>query len=106
MRLRFRFALTAIAALAAPSVAYADPITVVVALQPCIGGTCAAFIASNLATIGLTLLPVLLRLTGRAAWYLPGWLDRLLPRIHFGHGERPAPVRPAGGDARPVAERV
>ena len=56
MRLRFRFALTAIAALAAPSVAYADPITVVVALQPFIGGTFAAFIASNLATIGLTLL--------------------------------------------------
>ena len=65
MRLRFRFALTAIAALAAPSVAYADPITVVVALQPFIGGTFAAFIASNLATIGLTLLRAGIRIAKR-----------------------------------------
>jgi RND superfamily putative drug exporter len=37
--------------------------------------------------IRLLLLPVLLRLSGRAAWYLPGWLDRILPDIRFGHGE-------------------
>jgi len=36
--------------------------------------------------VRLTLLPVFLRLTGRAAWYLPAWLDRVLPRVHFGHG--------------------
>jgi RND superfamily putative drug exporter len=44
--------------------------------------------------VRLTLLPVFLRLTGPAAWYLPAWLDRILPRVHFGHGEasgRPAP---------------
>ena len=37
--------------------------------------------------VRLTLLPVFLRLAGPAAWYLPAWLDRLLPRVHFGHGE-------------------
>ncbi len=37
--------------------------------------------------VRLLLLPVFLRLAGRAAWYLPGWLDRILPDIHFGHGE-------------------
>jgi RND superfamily putative drug exporter len=37
------------------------------------------------ALIRLLLLPVLLRLTGRAAWWLPGWLDRLLPDVRFGH---------------------
>jgi putative drug exporter of the RND superfamily len=36
--------------------------------------------------VRLTLLPVFLRLSGRAAWYLPGWLDRILPEVHFGHG--------------------
>ncbi len=36
--------------------------------------------------VRLLLLPVFLRLSGRAAWYLPGWLDRILPDVHFGHG--------------------
>ena len=36
--------------------------------------------------VRLTLLPVLLRLTGRAAWYTPRWLTRVLPAITFSHG--------------------
>jgi hypothetical protein len=36
--------------------------------------------------VRLLLVPVLLRLTGAAAWYLPAWLDRLLPNVSFGHG--------------------
>jgi RND superfamily putative drug exporter len=35
--------------------------------------------------VRLVLVPVLLRLLGRSAWALPGWLDRLLPDIRFGH---------------------
>ncbi|WP_210492970.1 MMPL family transporter [Patulibacter sp. SYSU D01012] len=35
--------------------------------------------------VRLLLLPVLLRLTGRWAWWLPRPLDRLLPRVRFGH---------------------
>jgi RND superfamily putative drug exporter len=35
--------------------------------------------------IRLLLLPVLLRLTGRAAWAAPGWLRRVLPDVRFGH---------------------
>ncbi|MEU6232615.1 MMPL family transporter [Kitasatospora sp. NPDC047058] len=38
------------------------------------------------ALVRLVLLPVLLRLTGRAAWHTPAWLDRVLPRIPFSHG--------------------
>ncbi len=38
--------------------------------------------------VRLLLVPVLLRLTGPAAWWLPGWLDRLLPNVSFGHGEK------------------
>src|SRR5680860_426977 len=36
--------------------------------------------------VRLLLLPVFLRLAGARAWYLPSWLDRILPDVHFGHG--------------------
>ncbi|GAA4363071.1 MMPL family transporter [Nocardioides caricicola] len=36
--------------------------------------------------IRLVLLPVMLRLTGRAAWYTPAWLKKVLPTITFSHG--------------------
>jgi RND superfamily putative drug exporter len=55
--------------------------------------------------VRLTLLPVILRLAGRAAWYLPPWLDRILPAIHFGHGD--GGHRPSGtaqDQPGPVAE--
>jgi RND superfamily putative drug exporter len=35
--------------------------------------------------VRLVLVPVLLRLTGRWAWWIPSWLDRLLPDVRFGH---------------------
>ena len=37
------------------------------------------------ALIRLLLLPVLLRLMGRWAWYLPRWARRVLPNVTFGH---------------------
>ena len=35
--------------------------------------------------VRLLLVPVMLRLLGRWAWYLPAWLDRILPNVKFGH---------------------
>jgi RND superfamily putative drug exporter len=35
--------------------------------------------------IRLVLVPMLLRLTGRWAWYLPRWAHRMLPEVSFGH---------------------
>ncbi len=35
--------------------------------------------------VRLVLLPVLLRLTGKAAWWAPRWLTRVLPDIRFSH---------------------
>jgi RND superfamily putative drug exporter len=35
--------------------------------------------------VRLVLLPVLLRLTGRAAWYRPEWLAKVLPDVRFAH---------------------
>ncbi len=37
------------------------------------------------ALVRLLLLPVLLRLMGRSAWYLPNWARRVLPDVTFGH---------------------
>ncbi|NUS57417.1 MAG: MMPL family transporter [Streptomycetaceae bacterium] len=37
------------------------------------------------ALVRLVLLPVLLRLTGRAAWWSPAWLRRVLPDVRFSH---------------------
>jgi len=36
--------------------------------------------------VRLVLLPVMLRLTGNAAWWTPRWLTRVLPSITFSHG--------------------
>lgn len=37
------------------------------------------------ALVRLLLLPVALRLLGKNAWYLPRWVDRVLPDVRFGH---------------------
>jgi RND superfamily putative drug exporter len=37
--------------------------------------------------VRLLLVPVLLRLLGRRAWYLPRWANRLLPEVRFGHAQ-------------------
>ena len=39
--------------------------------------------------VRLLLVPVLLRLMGKAAWALPRGLDRILPDVSFGHGGEP-----------------
>jgi len=45
--------------------------------------------------VRLLLMPVLLRLAGPAAWYVPGWLGRVLPDVRFGHGEATPARSPA-----------
>jgi RND superfamily putative drug exporter len=37
------------------------------------------------ALVRLLLVPVLLALLGRWAWYRPAWVGRLLPKVRFGH---------------------
>ncbi|MGE5408539.1 MAG: MMPL family transporter [Syntrophothermus sp.] len=54
--------------------------------------------------VRLLLLPVFLRLAGRAAWYLPAWLDRILPDVHFGHGG-PKAAKPAEEEAEAEGSR-
>ncbi|HWN72850.1 MAG TPA: MMPL family transporter [Solirubrobacterales bacterium] len=54
--------------------------------------------------IRLLLLPVLLRLTGDAAWHTPRWLRRVLPDVRFGHGAPSAPpAEPRVEEPEPVS---
>ena len=51
--------------------------------------------------IRLLLQPVVLRLLGARAWWMPAWLDRLVPNVGLSHGQprerrRPASWRPIG----------
>jgi putative drug exporter of the RND superfamily len=41
------------------------------------------------------LVPAIMQLFGKSAWWIPGWLDRILPRLH---------VEPAEGDPAPTGE--
>jgi RND superfamily putative drug exporter len=43
------------------------------------------------ALVRLLLLPVLLRLTGRWAWWLPKPMARILPKVTFEHGRTDLP---------------
>ncbi len=45
--------------------------------------------------VRLLLMPVLLRLAGPAAWYVPSWLGSILPDVRFGHGEATPARNPA-----------
>jgi RND superfamily putative drug exporter len=49
----------------------------------------------------MTLVPAVLALLGRSAWWLPRWLDRVLPDLDV-EGARLAPVLTPAED-RPVA---
>ncbi len=41
------------------------------------------------------LVPAIMQLFGKSAWWIPDWLDRILPRLH---------VEPAEGDPAPTGE--
>jgi putative drug exporter of the RND superfamily len=55
----------------------------------------AAAILIDAVIIRTVLVPALMQLFGRRAWWLPAWLDRILPRLH---------VEPAEGDPAPTGE--
>ncbi len=55
----------------------------------------AAAILIDAVIIRSVLVPALMQLFGKRAWWLPDWLDRILPRLH---------VEPAEGDPAPTGE--
>jgi RND superfamily putative drug exporter len=43
--------------------------------------------------VRIVLVPATMVLLGHANWWLPGWLERILPRVHIeGEGALPAPI--------------
>jgi RND superfamily putative drug exporter len=54
--------------------------------------------------VRLLLLPVFLRLSGRAAWWLPSRLDRVLPDVSFGHGVDQSPIGVGDGCPPPAGQ--
>ena len=65
----------------------------------------AVAILTDALLVRMTLVPAFLTMLGEKAWYIPGWLDRILPNltVEAPHdGERPRPVdvdRPVEGPA-------
>jgi putative drug exporter of the RND superfamily len=62
----------------------------------------AAAIAIDATIVRMVLVPSVMQLLGRANWWLPAWLDRLLPNVDL---EREAP-HAADPSSEPVEERV
>ncbi len=59
-----------------------------------IGVGMAAAIFIDATVVRLLLVPAVMHLLGRANWWMPAWLDRLLPELHVeGHPEDHLPVR-------------
>jgi RND superfamily putative drug exporter len=56
-------------------------------------------IALDATLIRLVLVPAAMKLMGRANWWLPHSLDRLLPRVSFGHDDNVQPALAPEGDA-------
>ena len=54
----------------------------------------AVAIAIDATLVRLVLVPALMAVAGRLAWYMPRWLDRLLPRIEL----EPHPIDPFEGE--------
>jgi RND superfamily putative drug exporter len=55
----------------------------------------AAAVFIDAVIIRSVLVPAIMQLFGERAWWLPGWLDRILPKLH---------VEPAEGDPAPTGE--
>jgi RND superfamily putative drug exporter len=54
------------------------------------GVALATAVAIDAFVIRTILVPAILELLGRRAWWLPGWLDRLLPVLHVEAEPHPA----------------
>ncbi|MFC8448023.1 MMPL family transporter [Kitasatospora sp. NPDC057223] len=52
----------------------------------------AAAVLVDATIVRLVLVPATMTLLGRANWWLPAWLDRLLPELRIEHGGGPAPA--------------
>jgi RND superfamily putative drug exporter len=66
------------------------------ALVRSVGFACAATVVLDAFVVRMTLVPALMTLLGRRAWWLPEWLNRILPNLDI-EGQALRPGRPAHG---------
>ena len=64
------------------------------------GFALAAAVLVDATLIRLVLVPALMRLFGAANWWLPRWLDKLLPAVHFGESSGQPTAAPERVSAR------
>jgi len=70
-----------------------------------LGLGCAIAIALDATLVRLILVPAAMKLMGSWNWWMPAWLDRLLPNLSFEGGGEPAPTPdPESGPAPAPAE--
>jgi putative drug exporter of the RND superfamily len=74
-------------------VASPEPVTKMVGLG------LAVAVLIDATVVRMLLVPALMVLMGKANWWLPRWLDRILPRVHIDGPEDPS--RPGPGDTPP-----
>jgi len=67
-----------------------------------LGLACAVFFDAFV--VRLTLVPAVLRLLGERAWWLPRWLDRVLPQVDV-EGGAPSEQQPGSEPAHVVSAR-
>ena len=69
-----------------------------------IGVGMAAAILIDATVVRMLLVPAVMQLLGRANWWLPAWLDRILPRVRVeGADDHEAPVEePPVRELQPV----
>jgi uncharacterized membrane protein YdfJ with MMPL/SSD domain len=58
-----------------------------------LGLGCAVAIALDATLVRLILVPAAMKLMGRWNWWMPSWLDRILPRLSFESEPEPAPAK-------------
>ncbi len=57
----------------------------------------AAAVAADASLVRMLIVPSTMELLGARNWWLPGWLDRILPNLNVeGSHQEPAPAQPAG----------
>jgi putative drug exporter of the RND superfamily len=62
----------------------------------------AAAVTIDAFVLRTVLVPALMHLFGKANWWLPTWLDRILPRFSIEGTPVPSPTRTVATDAQPV----
>ncbi|MEU4316188.1 MMPL family transporter [Nocardia sp. NPDC024068] len=68
-----------------------------------IGVALAAAVAVDAFVVRMTIVPAVLALVGDKAWWLPKWLDRILPDLDVEGRNLPAARRDTGGEPEPAA---